>query len=71
VREDLWSPVIVTLDCGHEIDWRGPMTPSAMHAQVCMDCPLDYHRGVHPWRLVIRMAGYPSVSLEDVQEGGS
>lgn len=60
VRADQWTPVIITLECGHQVDWRGPMqTPSAAFAQVCYDCPLD-KRGVHPWRMVTRMDGYPS-----------
>ena len=59
MSEDDWSPVIITLECGHVVDWRGPMTPSAMYAQVCMDCPAD-GRGVHPWRLLTGMEGYPS-----------
>lgn len=61
MRHDQWTPVIITLECGHQIDWRGPMvTPGAAFAQVCQDCPLD-GRGVHPWRLVTGIEGYPSV----------
>jgi hypothetical protein len=26
---------VVRLECGHEIDWTGPMTASAQVAQVC------------------------------------
>jgi hypothetical protein len=35
---------IVRLECGHEVDWTGPMTPGATFAQVCQDCG--------DWRLV-------------------
>jgi hypothetical protein len=60
VRDDLWTPVIITFKCGHQVDWRGPMMPSAMMAQVCFDCQVD-GRGVHPWRPVTAIEGYPSV----------
>lgn len=60
MRADQWSPVYLTLECGHVVDWRGPMqTPSAAFAQVCMGCEPD-GRGAHPWRLVTAMEGYPS-----------
>lgn len=65
MSEDDWSPVIITLHCRHQVDWCGPMTPSAMMAQVCTDCEPD-ERGVHPWRPVTRMDGYPSAFLGDM-----